>query len=233
VPDTFLLVIHAQLALIGLAPLLAQSGAPASPAPLLGPGPFAVGFRSAWAFDEGRTYRTAFDEGKTYGSEKTARPLLVLQWYPAQTGGGTGEPLPHGRYFAIPSEDPRLERYAGALAEYARGVFVAQVMGEPETALDEDERAALEAALAAPTLSRPGLEPASGSFPLVIYHSGAGSSFEDNAALCEHLASHGYVVLGSAYPEADGSSLGVDAGRGSAEDVQFLARWARRLPFAD
>jgi predicted dienelactone hydrolase len=40
---------------------------------------------------------------------------------------------------------------------------------------------------------------AEGKFPLVIYHSGNGSSFEDNSVLCEFLASHGYVVLGSAF----------------------------------
>lgn len=226
-------VIHALLvSLLPAVAILPQGEAPALPRPLLSPGPFAVGFRSAWAFDEGRTYRTAFDDGKTYGNEKAARPLLVLQWYPAQPSGG-GAPMPHGRYFTISGEDPRLERYAGELAEYARGVFVAQVMGEPESALDDDERAALAAALAAPTLCRSGLEPAPGPFPLVVYHSGAGSSYEDNAALCEHLASHGYVVLGSAFPEADGSSLGVDAGRGSAEDVQYLVRWARALSYVD
>jgi hypothetical protein len=201
--------------------------------PLLVPGPFAVGFRSTWTLDEGRTYCTAFDQGKTYGAAKSPRPLLVLLWYPADSSAAGAERMPHGGYFSIASEEARLAAYADALRAHSRGVFVEQVMGEPEAELDEAERAELEAALAAPTLCRPRAEPARGSFPLVVYHGGAGSSFEDNAALCEHLASHGYVVLGSAFPEADGSSLGVDAGRGSAEDAQFLVRWTRALSFVD
>ena len=199
--------------------------------PLLAPGPFAVGFRSSWAFDEGRTYRTVFDEGKTYGAEKSPRPVLVLLWYPARDPGG--EPMPHGRYFSIASDDARLTRFADALSAYARGVFAEQVVGKPEADLDADGRAELAAALAAPTLCRLDAAPAGGPFPLVVYHCGAGSSFEDNAALCAYLASHGYVVLGSAFPRADGSALNIDAQRGSAEDVQFLVRWAHALAFAD
>src|SRR5262249_13551622 len=72
-----------------------------------------------------------------------------------------------------------------------------------------------------------------GRFPLVIYHSGHGSSFEDNAVLCEFFASHGFVVIGSAFQKPDGSSFGVDGGLGSAHDMGFLAAAARRLPGVD
>lgn len=216
---------------LAVLPQAVVSGTPS--APLLPPGPFAVGFQSSWVLDEGRTYRTAFDEGRTYGAVKAPRPLLVLLWYPADAGAAGSEPMPHREYFAIASEEPRLAPFAEALRSYALGVFVQQVMGAPEADLDEAERAELELALAAPTTCRRAAEPAPGPFPLVVYHSGAGSSFEDNAMLCEYLASHGFVVLGSAFQAAEGDELGVDAGRGSAEDVQFLVRWARALPFAD
>src|SRR5262249_30219062 len=59
------------------------------------------------------------------------------------------------------------------------------------------------------------------SFPLVIYHAGAGSSFEDNSVLCEFLASHGFVVLGSAFPERSGKSFNTDGGEGSAAAWRF------------
>ena len=67
------------------------SASPLSTEPLLAPGRFGVGFRSSWVFDEGRTYCTAFDGGKTYGNEKSPRPVLVLQWYPA--ADAHGEPM--------------------------------------------------------------------------------------------------------------------------------------------
>ena len=225
-----------------------EHGARGAAAPLLAAGPFAVGFRSTWAFDEGRTYRTAWDDGRTYGAEKAPRPVLVQLWFPARATPVDSARMPHGGYFAITDadvggkslvpggcsgRDERVKALAAALRVHAFGVFVQEVFGEPESGLDGEERAELEGLLATSTLCRLAAEPAAGPFPLVVYHSGAGSSFEDNAALCEFLASHGYVVLGSAYPKADGSALGIDAGRGSAEDAQFLVRWARALPFAD
>jgi len=106
-------------------------------------------------------------------------------------------------------------------------------MDTPEAELDDAGRAEMEEALAEPTLCVAGAEPAAGPFPLVVYHGGLGSSFEDNAALCAYLASHGYVVLGSAFPRADGRSLNIDGFHGSAEDVQFLVRWADAHAFTD
>ena len=75
--------------------------------------------------------------------------------------------------------------------------------------------------------------PSAGPFPLVVYHAGAGSSFEDNAWLCEELARHGFVVVGSAFSKADGSTFGIDARTGSARDMAFLVARARELPFVD
>lgn len=213
--------------------LLLLAGLPAAAQePLLPPGPHPVGFRHAWAFDEGRVYRTAWDAGATYGAEKSPRPLLVLEWYPAE-GELDSAPMAHGEYLAIGSADPRLAQLAGALQAFARDVLVQQVLGRPEAELDEVGRAALARVLAAPTPCHRDARPAPGPFPVVLYHSGAGSSFEDNAALCAYLASHGFVVLGGAFQEADGSSLAVDAGPGSVADLRFLARLAHGLSHAD
>jgi hypothetical protein len=65
----------------------------------------------------------------------------------------------------------------------------------------------------------------------VIYHSGNGSSFEDNSVLCEFLASHGYVVLGSAFQEPSGKSFNVD--NGQTRDFEFLIAYAQQRPNAD
>ena len=67
----------------------------------------------------------------------------------------------------------------------------------------------------------------------MIYHSGAGSSFEDNSVFCEYLASHGFVVLGSAFQRGDGTSLGTGPVEGSARDLEFLIAQARKLPGVD
>ena len=141
--------------------------------------------------------------------------------------------MPYGHYLEIGSDDPELDRYGRALADHARDVLVGEVFDASEAELDELDAALLRELLAAPTACRRDAEPAAGPFPLVVYHSGAGSSFEDNALLCEHLASHGYAVLGSAFPRAAGDSFEVDARDGSAADLAFLVRHARGLEFVD
>lgn len=198
---------------------------------MLPPGPNAVGFRSSWEFDDSRTYRTEFDDGASYGVEESPRPVLVLQWYP--THDRREARMPHLQYFDIAHGDPRLGGFADALTDYARTMFAYYVMGKPEDELDPAERAEMAEALSEPTPCIAGAEPADGAYPLIVYHGGLGSSFEDNAALCAYLASHGFAVLGSAYPEADGQSLNIDGFAGSAGDVAFLVDWARSTSFAD
>jgi hypothetical protein len=189
---------------------------------------YAVGFRSAWLFDESRSYRTTFDEGATYDGP---RPLLVLTWYPAQAGA---EPeRPHENYFELARDDPRLARLAPALSAYARDIFVRQTMGAAEEELDDAGRNALAELLASPSGARRAAEPAPGRFPLVLYRSGAGSSFEDNAALCAFLAHHGYVVVAGAFLRGDGTSFGIDTQADSSADMEFLVEHARSWPEVD
>jgi pimeloyl-ACP methyl ester carboxylesterase len=197
---------------------------------LLAHGPFGVGFRSVWEMDEGRTYRTEFDDGKTYGAEKSPRPVLVLHWYP--TRDRRADTMAHRQYFAI-NGDPRVRDLADAMAAYARDIFAYYVMGKPEDELGEVERAEMAEALSEPTRCVEGAEPADRAFPLIVYHGGAGSSYEDNAALCAYLASHGFVVLGSPFPDAHGESFNIDGFDGSAGDVEFLIDWARATSSAD
>src|SRR5260370_1937430 len=88
--------------------------------------------------------------------------------------------------------------------------------------------------LAPPVFATRNAAPASGKFPVVIYHPGLGGTFDDNAVAYEYLASHGYVVLSSAYQAADSSSLNIDGDLAtSLDDLQFLLRYAATLPFAD
>jgi hypothetical protein len=63
--------------------------------------------------------------------------------------------------------------------------------------------------------------PASGTFPTLIFSHGLGSYVGQNTALMEHLASHGYVVVGLGHP---GESGGLEYPDGSvvtvAEDLR-------------
>ena len=224
--------------LMGLAALLGACATPGADTTLpaagawINPGPHSVGFRSRWALDETRTYRTTWDKGATYGGQGAPRPVLVNMWYPAPASGD-GATMTHGNYFTIEPRDARLALLAGALQDFARDVFVQEFLGAPEQELNAEELAMLKVLLASPAGCRRGAEPAKGPFPLLVFHSGAGSSYEDNAQFCTYLASHGYVVVGSAFLAGDGESLQTDGNESSVEDLRFLIEHASRLPFVD
>lgn len=187
-------------------------------------GPSGVGFRSFWAFDYARTYRTGFDDGQTYGAVKSPRPVLVNVWYP---GRSDGPRMTHGEYLLIESADPRLRALSAQLAAYQREVI--------DSEWGTGEEGAAEAIATALSRRRAAVRdaaPAHGRFPVVIYHGGAGSSIDDNALLCERLAAEGFLVIGAAFQQADGSSFNVDASNAGRE-VEFLLRLAADMGNAD
>jgi dienelactone hydrolase len=198
--------------------------APAANDAMLPAGPHHIGFRATWMFDPARPYHTAFDDGKTYSGP---RPILVNIWYPAAAGGA---PMSRATYLQ-PPDAPSVHALAAGLAAYVRGITANEAFGDDEDKLSADGRHRFAAYLAAPLAAVRDAAPASGRFPVVIYHAGNGSSYADNAELCEYLASHGYVVLGSAFLRPDGTSYSVGDGW---RDFDPLIAWAEQhLPFAD
>jgi hypothetical protein len=218
----------------GLLLIAWPSVASAQSAPLwnqLAPGPHAVGFKTTWQLDYSRRYDTTFDDKTSYATGKAPRPILVNYWYPAKKSDAAR--MPHLAYLDIRSDDPRLSKFAVKLAEYELSVIAKEVMEKPAAKLTDREKELLNEFLDTPTACVRDAQPAEGSFPLVIYHSGAGSSFEDNTVLCEFLASRGFVVLGSAFQDQSGKSFNTDNREGSARDLDFLIGYARQLPNVD
>src|ERR1039457_3336486 len=108
------------------------------------------------------------------------------------------------------------------------------MLGKQFDKLTDEERAAWDGLLATPVFATMNVQAAAGPFPVVIHHPGLGGTFDDNAVACEFLASHGYVVLSSAYQAADSSMLNIDGDLAtSLEDLGFLLRYASTLSFAD
>jgi hypothetical protein len=199
-------------------------------------GDHAVGFRSEIVLDYSRRYTTRFDAGATYGGDdKKPRPILVNMWYPAKgsESGYTDAKMPYRRYLQLRSEKDDLKRWADGLSGYAADVMSQELFGKPVADLDDLENQLWNRFLDSPTNAIAEAEPAEGPCAVIIYHSGAGSSYDDSSLFCELLASSGFVVLGSAYPKADGSSFNIDSSDGSVRDLEFLSRYARSLPFAD
>jgi hypothetical protein len=195
-------------------------------------GPHAVGFKASWQLDHSRRYNMTFDDKTTYAPGKAPRPILMNVWYPAKQDGDARR-MAHRNYLEVRSPDLLLAKFSTKLVEFNRAVIAKEIMQKPAKDQTEREKLLLDQFLDTPTACVRDAPPAEGRFPLVIYHSGHGSSFEDNSVLCEFLASHGFVVLGSAFQRPDGSSFGVDGGQTSARDMGFLIGSARQMPAVD
>lgn len=198
-------------------------------------GPHAVGFDSRWVRDADRPYRATLPDGSDWPADgaPVPRPVLVNRWYPA-VADGSGVPMVHGDYFAIvPEDDPSLATYARALVAYGHDVILEQLSYDREGLEPSVRQGWVDELLDTPVPTRRGARPAEGPFPVVLWHSGAGSSFEDNAVFCEFLASRGFVVLGSAFPKGDGSSFNVDTKEDSFADLDLLVALAEADPLAD
>lgn len=195
-------------------------------------GDYKVGFRSVWEFDYSRAYDTTFNDKTSYAKSKTPRPILINMWYPTKDRRA-GKAMRHRDYLDLPKSNPQINKLSAALAGYNREVIAQEVVDKPLEQLTALEAQLLDQFLNTPTACWRDARPAAGRFPLVIYHSGYGSSFEDNAVLCEFLASHGYIVLGSAFQEPTGESFNVDGKTTSVRDMEFLISYARKLPNVD
>jgi dienelactone hydrolase len=197
----------------------------------LKPGRYPVGFRSLYQSDVARSYDADYPApGST--PPKKARPIFLAIWYPAAAQHDTA--MVYRDYFRAASTDSQASDFAQRLRKFTRDMDCEYMLGKEYDKLTAEERADWDALLATPVSATRDVPAAPGKFPVVIYHPGLGGTFDDNAVACEYLASHGYVVLSSAYQAADSSSLNINGDFvTSLDDLQFILRYAASLPFAD
>lgn len=187
-------------------------------------GPHPVGFRVVRQVDSTREFHRGVDlqTGEPMTTER-GRPLQILTWYPATK---PGTPLRYADYLAT-----RLTETTFTLTPEQIKAGVAR----QEAALTRRRGPEGAEAFTRPVVATADAPPASGSFPLVIYAPGAGGSADENADLCEHLASHGYVVvaatsLGATDKTIEYAMAGVEP---QVRDLQFLLGYAHTIPSVD
>lgn len=151
-------------------------------------------------------------------------PRQSLIWYPAATPGAT---LRYRDYLAT-----RLTALRFDLSPDERKAMAAQ---QEERLVRRLGGEAARRLLNAPMRASREAKPATGRFPVVVYAPGVGGPADENADLCEYLASHGYVVLASVGAGADGQEVaetlaGVEP---QVADINFLIRHAQSLSNAD
>jgi pimeloyl-ACP methyl ester carboxylesterase len=195
-------------------------------------GTHAVGFRLEYELDQSREYDPEFVVDTTRFPVHRPRPIIIGIWYPArETNAGR---MPYGQYLDISPGPGPLAPFASRLEASLRDIVGEETTGHEPRAMTPAESTAFGRLLATRTFAVKNAPPAGGKFPVILYHPGAGGSYEDNSALFEYLASRGYIVVSSAYPDPDAHSvlIGGDIA-GSFADLNFLAAFARGLANAD
>jgi dienelactone hydrolase len=80
------------------------------------------------------------------------------------------------------------------------------------------------------------LKPAAGKFPAIVYAPGLQTSSIENFALCEYLASHGYIVISSPSRGTANRFFENEAGKNletQARDIEFLIAELSKIPTAN
>src|ERR1039457_3519904 len=191
-------------------------------------GKYAVGFRALYQLDVARSYDADYPATGSPPVRKP-RPIFLAIWYPAAAQHSTS--MEYRDYFRAVSVDSPAPEFAQRLRKFTRDMACQYMLGKEYDKLSDEERAGWDGLLATPVYASVNVAPAAGKFPVVIYHPGLSGTFDDNAVVYEYLASHGYVVLSSAYQAADSSMLNINGDLAtSLDDLNFVLRYAATLP---
>ncbi len=183
----------------------------------LTPGSYKVGFSHYLATDSSRTYNRIFD----WTNEYMPRPIPISIWYPSDDNTSDTRPLKVLDYMRILKEEEEWEHLPD---EQILNWFYYPNTPSNQAHLQESASAF------------PDIEPAAGKYPVIIYAPSYQASSIENFALCEYLASYGYVVLAS--PSRGSVNRFFEGGtekdmETQARDIEFLIAASQQLPYAD
>lgn len=179
-------------------------------------GKYKVGFKHYTAADSTRTYRRIFD----WNRKSLPRPIPVSIWYPAADDAALQQ-LTVLDYMQILKEEEEWEHLPN---EQILNWFYYSNTPEHQQHLKEKTNAYSQAL------------PASKKFPAIVYAPSYQASSTENFALCEYLASHGYVVIAS--PSRGTETRFLEGGtekdtETQARDIAFLIKVACGQPNVD
>lgn len=180
-------------------------------------GAFRVGFAHYTLTDSTRTYQRIYD----YSNEILPRPIPVSMWYPAQEKATVAESLKVLDYFKILKEE---EEWESLPDEQLLNWFYYQNTPSNQSHLRENTRAFYN------------VKAADKTFPVVVYAPSYQASSIENFALCEYLASHGYIVISSPSRGTETRWFGANHAKEmetQARDVELLVKEAWNYPEAD
>lgn len=183
----------------------------------LATGKYKVGFTHYISIDSSRTYNRIYD----WTNQSIPRPIPISIWYPSDEDASNNDPLDVLDYMRILTEE---EEWEDLPNEQVLNWFY-----YPNTEANQIH-------LQEKTTAYPEIEPANGKFPVIIYAPSYQASSIENFALCEYLASNGYVVLSS--PSRGTVNRFFEGGTAKdmetqARDIEFLLKECGPLSYVD
>lgn len=180
-------------------------------------GTYPVGYKNYHTSDSTRTYSRIYD----WNHQRILRPISVSLWYPSGEPSENASTLRILDYLEVLKAEEEWEYLPN---EQILNWFYYSNTPENRAHLTEETRAYRNS------------DPLKGPFPVLIYAPSFQASSIENFALCEYLASHGYIVISSPSRGTETRWFSGDAAmemETQARDVEFLIREALRLPAAD
>ncbi|MGB3464066.1 MAG: dienelactone hydrolase family protein [Cyclobacteriaceae bacterium] len=179
-------------------------------------GRYTVGYYHKTLHDSSRTYSRITD----IGPGGMPRPIPLSVWYPSSSSID-GKHLSLADYLQIHAAEREWERLP---ADQFLNWFSYQNTAQNRSRLAWKTKASRD------------LSPANGKFPIVIYTPGLEGTSIENFAICELLASHGFVVL--AYPSRGTDSMFPDMASlkdilTQTRDLEFVMSKAVNLVYAN
>lgn len=208
-------------------------------------GNYAVGFKSICVYDTTRKYDlTCGDTTVLLKNKNAGRPILMNIWYPAVKDNTPA--LKVKDFFDFPTNE-NTQYFFSKLHDFQyknsklyaveQNIKKNDFSQEGDTSLsgrDRKRTIIFENYIHANTISHRNAVTLEGDFPIIIYHQGLGGTIDENYLLLEYLASHGYIVINSAFQVQDGSGydegffLGVGDYDATFADFTFIINYCKR-----
>ncbi|MEP0264668.1 alpha/beta hydrolase [Dokdonia sp.] len=179
-------------------------------------GRYTIGFKHYTATDSTRTYIPKI----TVNHKEVLRPIPISIWYPSTTSILSKSPMSVLNYMEVLKEE---EEWESLPNYFILDWFYYANTPQNQQHLKETAQAYIDIPIAKE------------SFPVIIYAPSFQASSIENFAICEQLASHGYIVISS--PSRGASSKRFQkperAIETQARDLEFLIKEVSRFPSSD
>lgn len=193
-------------------------------------GMFDVGYKTIIDFDYSRTYDLNYPN-ITSSKKYDPRPIIINIWYPANITKKDKSML-YAEYIKIPTQDAALKTFIGRIEDYNERNSILYMFNADS--INKEQKELFRKHLQQPISVYKNASPQNNKFPLVIYHAGLGGTLNDNTILCEYLASHGFVVISSAFQSNDYKYVDLDWDlERSTKDIDFMLNAIKNFNFID